>query len=65
MVPIDGNFPPGGQMKFEPGGRHAMLFDIDPAVRAGDKIPLTFTFEPAPPVTVEAEVRAAGGHAGH
>jgi copper(I)-binding protein len=67
MAPItDPNFPSGGEMQFEPGGRHAMLFGLDPAARPGDKIPLTFTFEPAPPVTVEAEVHAAGGgHAGH
>jgi copper(I)-binding protein len=66
MAPIsDLTFPPGGEMKFKPGGRHAMLFGLDPALKAGDKIPLTFTFEPAPPVTVQAEVQAPGGHAGH
>jgi len=55
-----------GQLKFEAGGKHAMLFGIDPALKAGDKVPLTLTFDPAPPVTVEAEVRAfGGGHGGH
>ncbi len=55
------------RLVFEPGGKHAMLFGLDPALKAGDRIPLTFQFDPAPSVTVEAEVRAAGdaGHRGH
>ncbi len=66
MQPIaDTTFPASGVMEFKPGGRHAMLFGLDPALKAGDKIPLTFTFEPAPAVTVEAEVHAAGSHSGH
>jgi copper(I)-binding protein len=56
----------GEQLKFEQGGKHAMLFGIDPALKAGDKVALTLNFEPAPAVTVEAEVRAfGGGHASH
>jgi copper(I)-binding protein len=47
-------------MRFEPGGKHAMLFDIDRKLKPGDKIALTFTFDPAPPVTVAADVVAAG-----
>ena len=61
-------FPSRGELVFEPGGRHAMLFGINPRVKAGDRIPLTFSFNVAPPITVEAEVRAAGDeapHAGH
>jgi hypothetical protein len=66
MAPIrDPVFPAGRVMEFKAGGRHAMLFGIDPSVKAGDRVPLTFTFEPVPAVTVEAEVRAAGSHAGH
>ncbi|HEX8535743.1 MAG TPA: copper chaperone PCu(A)C [Allosphingosinicella sp.] len=61
----DLTFPSSGVLEFKPGGRHAMLFGLDPSLKAGDKIPLTFTFEPAPPVTVEAEVHAAGSHSGH
>ena len=57
----------GETLEFSPGGKHAMLFGPDPALKPGGKIPLTFTFEPAPPVTVEAEVRGpgGGGHSGH
>ncbi|MEO7177589.1 MAG: copper chaperone PCu(A)C [Allosphingosinicella sp.] len=64
----DVEFPSRGELVFEPGGRHAMLFGISRTVRAGDRIPLTFSFNVAPPITVEAEVRAAGDegpHGGH
>lgn len=56
-----------GKIAFEPGGRHIMLFGLNPAVKPGTKLPLTFAFNAAPPVTVEAEVRDAAGesHAGH
>ena len=50
-------FPSRGELVFEPGGRHAMLFGISPKVKAGRPHPLTFSFNVAPPVTVEAEVR--------
>jgi periplasmic copper chaperone A len=58
-------FPSRGELVFEPGGRHAMLFGISPTVKAGDRVPLTFSFNVAPPVTVDAEVRAAGDEAPH
>lgn len=68
MVPLNGpSFDPERPLTFAPGRGHAMLFEIDPALKVGDRVPLTFSFDPAPPVTVAAEVRAAGdaGHAGH
>lgn len=49
-----------GRLTFEPGGKHLMVFGIDPAVRPGDRMTLRFTFAKAPPVTVEASVRAIG-----
>lgn len=59
-------FPNDLKLVFAPGGKHAMLFGIDPALKAGGKVSVTFNFEPMPPVTVEAEVRAFGeGHGGH
>ncbi|HYI39070.1 MAG TPA: copper chaperone PCu(A)C [Allosphingosinicella sp.] len=58
-------FPSRGELVFEPGGRHAMLFGINSKVKAGDIIPLTFSFNVAPPITVEAEVRAAGDEDPH
>lgn len=68
MVPLrDKSFAPGRPLVLAPGGRHAMLFDMDPNLRVGSPITLTFRFEPAPPVTVKAEVRGPGdaGPGGH
>jgi copper(I)-binding protein len=64
MAPVEAtSFPGTGVLSFKPGGKHAMLYGIDPSIKAGGKIPITFTFDPAPAVTVEAQVEAAG--AGH
>ena len=53
-------------LELKAGGRHAMIFGLDPSLQAGQRIPLTLTFEGAPPITVEAEVRRPGDvHAGH
>jgi copper(I)-binding protein len=49
------------RIRFAPGGKHAMLFGINQAVKPGASIPLTFAFDTAPPVTVDAEVRDAAG----
>ena len=61
------DFPYRGALEFKPGGRHAMLFGINEAVKPGGTVPLTFSFNTAPPVTVDAEVRDASGekHEGH
>jgi hypothetical protein len=57
---------PDAPLHFRPGGRHAMLFDLDPALRPGGRVTLTFTFEGGPaPVTAEAEVRAPGDVPAH
>jgi periplasmic copper chaperone A len=42
------------------GGRHLMLFGLDPSLRPGDDVPLTFHFEHGAPQTVAAGVFAAG-----
>jgi copper(I)-binding protein len=58
--------PAGEDLAFAPGGRHVMLFGLDPALQPGARIPLTFTFAGAAPVTAQAEVRAPGDvHGGH
>ncbi|HEX8192058.1 MAG TPA: copper chaperone PCu(A)C [Allosphingosinicella sp.] len=57
---------PDAPLHFQPGGRHAMLFDLDPALRPGARVTLTFSFEGGPPpVTAEAEVRAPGDVPAH
>ena len=50
-----------GRISFSPGGRHLMLFGIDPAVRPGDEIPLVFHFERGPAATYSARVESVGG----
>jgi len=52
--------PPGEPLAFEPGRRHAMLFGLDPSLRPGASIALTFTFDGARPVTAQAQVRGPG-----
>ncbi|WP_114951912.1 copper chaperone PCu(A)C [Sphingosinicella terrae] len=67
MRPIgEASFSPDSPLVFEPGGSHAMLFEVDPALRPGDRLSLTFALDPAPSMKVEAEVRGPGqAHMGH
>lgn len=69
MEPLhDLAIPANGSLSFEPGGKHAMLFDIAPKIQRGGTIRLTFTFDSAPTATIEASVVAAGddpAHQGH
>ena len=36
--------PAGGEVKFEPGGKHVMLFDLKPAIAPGATVRLHFAF---------------------
>lgn len=70
MRPIDGaDVPAGGEVKFAPGGNHAMLFDVAADVKPGGEMPLTFRFASGKTVDVAARTQAAGdaapGHGGH
>ncbi len=66
LQPGETSFDPDRPLEFAPGGKHAMLTGVDPALRPGAKVTLTFTFDPAPPVAVEAQVRGPGqAHATH
>lgn len=61
MRPLDGiDVPAGGTIAFAPGGRHAMLFSIDPAVKPGTAIPLRFGFTDGRTAEAEAKTVAAG-----
>jgi copper(I)-binding protein len=51
----------GEELTFAPGGRHLMLYGLDPAVRPGSHIILIFNFERGPARTLDALVEAAGG----
>ena len=50
----------GEPLVFAPGGKHLMLFSLDPTVNPGDTLALAFRFAEAPPLTVRAKVIAAG-----
>ena len=50
----------GGHVEFKPGGNHAMLFGVDPAVKPGAIVPLHFTFQSGASLDSEAKVIAAG-----
>lgn len=64
LTPQDATF--SDRLAFEPGGKHAMLFGLDPELAPGQRVSLVFAFDRLPPVTVEAEVVAsAAGHDGH
>lgn len=55
----------GGTVEFNPGGKHVMLFDLSPSVRAGGTLPLRLSFADGKTIEVNAAVRAAGDAADH
>ncbi len=59
MNPVDRiAVPAGATVTLQPGGYHLMLMDLAKPLRAGETVAVTLTFEHAPPVTVQAAVRA-------
>lgn len=54
----------GQVLAFAPNGRHLMLFDMDPRLRAGDRVDLSFNFDVGGPQQVEATV-VTGDARGH
>ncbi|WP_337842246.1 copper chaperone PCu(A)C [Rheinheimera sp.] len=50
--------PAGGTVTFQPGGLHLMLFDAKTALKAGDKVPLTFSFSDGSTAQQQADVVA-------
>ena len=62
MTPIDAGLavPAKGDVTFDSGGKHVMLFDISPKVLPGGKMTLTFTMASGQKLEAEAAVIAAG-----
>jgi len=61
MQPVrDAPLPARGTLVFAPGGRHVMLFDLGPAVKAGTRIPLALAFASGKRIEVQAQVVGAG-----
>lgn len=56
QVPV----PALGQVRFAPGGKHAMLFNVNPAVKPGGTLTLIFTFADSTRIQQNARVIAAG-----
>lgn len=67
MVPIEGGLPvpKGATISFQSGGKHVMLFDMKPDLKAGDAIALTFEFADGSKETASAKAIAAGGEGEH
>ena len=49
--------PPGGSIRLEPGGLHAMLMGVSSRLEAGERISLTLVFERAGEVELSVPVR--------
>lgn len=64
MVKLDSvDIPAKGVLKFEPGGRHLMLWGVDPAVAATGKITLTLLFSNGDRILIDAAVQKMGAPA--
>lgn len=58
--------PPGGSIRFVPGGTHIMLVGLRQRLAPGSSIPLTLTFNGAPQIVIQVPVQAvSGGHHHH
>ena len=61
MGPIEGGvaIAAGSSIAFAPGGKHAMLFDLNPKLEPGDTIKLVLRYADGHTLDVEAKARAA------
>lgn len=61
MAPVKNvPLPAKADIKFQPGGKHVMLFSVNPGVKPGDTMPLIFTFANNLRIQYDAPVIAAG-----
>lgn len=61
MKPVESvDVPAGGTVRFEPGGKHLMLWKINRGVAASGKIPLVFLFSNGDRILVDAAVQQPG-----
>jgi periplasmic copper chaperone A len=51
---------PGESVTFKPGGKHVMLYDVNPQLKAGTKVPLVIHDAGSEPFRVDALVVAPG-----
>jgi len=61
MKPIAGVAIPAGQtVTFAPGGKHVMLFDMNPSITPGTRVPLLFVFADGQRIETSARGIGAG-----
>ncbi len=61
MKPLTGvDIPANGEVRFEPGGKHVMLFNLNPSIKAGDTVQMNFTFASGTTMQAFAPVKSAG-----
>ena len=70
MTPLTNGvaIPAKGQVRFESGGKHVMLFDMKSGLKSGDAVQLRFTFSNGETAAIDAKAEAPGGgdmHGGH
>ena len=56
---------PRQMVMFERGGKHVMVFGLDPAVKAGDTVQMTLAFADGGKLAVPLQVESAGGATSH
>jgi copper(I)-binding protein len=52
------DIPAGGRVELKPGGYHVMLVDLKQPLKAGDRVPMTLTFERAGTLDIVVPVEA-------
>ena len=62
MKPITGgiDIPAGGAVEFKPGGKHAMMFNVNPGIVPPRTLPMIFVFASGERIAVDAKVVRAG-----
>lgn len=62
MKPIEGGVevPAGGFVEFKPGGKHVMMFNINPGIQPPRTVQMIFTFASGARITSDAQVKLAG-----
>ncbi len=63
------DIPAGAEIRFEPGGRHLMVWGISDEARQSQRLDVTLDFATGPDILMEMPIREAGaaamGHNGH
>lgn len=64
MKPLDTlPVPARSEVRFEPGGKHVMLYDLNPGITPGRRVKLTFVFSNGERIDIYAPSVAAGAPA--